>query len=293
MIVRTKRFGFTIVELLTAVAIIAMLVALLIPSLSMVRNFAKETRQKSQFASIGQALMAFRSDYGDYPPSDRHMLLSRDYGGSQKLAEAILGWDLLGFHPQSNWNSTGLDRNNGEFAYDPARVRGNDTLYERRTPYLDAGTTSAFSLGSLYAPLLPGQLAPATYVLCDAFPVKKITIGPVASQKTVKAGTPILYYRANTSSRNEVGIGAWDLQIYNYQDNSPLAELPTLKDNTLQHPLGDDTNNYEVFRNEITDLQASQASGRLWPHRPGSYILISAGADGLYGTGDDITNFDN
>ena len=31
--------------------------------------------------------------------------------------------------------------------------------------------------------------------------------------------------------------------------------------------------------------------GGFWPYRADSYILISAGPDGLYGTGDDITNF--
>jgi hypothetical protein len=30
---------------------------------------------------------------------------------------------------------------------------------------------------------------------------------------------------------------------------------------------------------------------RPWPCRPDSYILISAGVDGVYGTDDDITNF--
>jgi hypothetical protein len=30
---------------------------------------------------------------------------------------------------------------------------------------------------------------------------------------------------------------------------------------------------------------------RAWPYRPDSYILISAGPDGLYGTNDDIRNF--
>ena len=295
------------VELLTALAIISMLVALLIPSLTMVRNLAKETKQKAQFASIGQALLAFRADYGDYPPSDRHLLYSPRYGGAQKLAEALLGWDLLGFHPQSAWRWDGRDRNDGPLTYDPDRVRvgptGIDlTLYERRGPYLDLAAIDAFKLGDLYGPAGTGDLEPQTYVLCDTFPVKKVTvtIGPVGNQKVVtqKAGTPILYYRANISSRNEVGIGTWDQQIYNYGDNRPLTEqLPSLGSTVLPppswvwHPLGDDTNNYEVFREEITDMRIFETSGRYWPHRPDSYILISAGVDGLYGTNDDITNF--
>jgi hypothetical protein len=31
--------------------------------------------------------------------------------------------------------------------------------------------------------------------------------------------------------------------------------------------------------------------GRLWPYRADSFLLISAGEDALYGTGDDLTNF--
>ena len=46
---------------------------------------------------------------------------------------------------------------------------------------------------------------------------------------------------------------------------------------------------------KLIDPKAKAASGGIinWPYRPDSYILISAGADGLYGTGDDITNFGN
>jgi len=50
--VRRKRTGFTIVELLTALGIIALMVGLLIPALSMVRRTAKETKQKAQFTTI-------------------------------------------------------------------------------------------------------------------------------------------------------------------------------------------------------------------------------------------------
>ena len=63
----SKRFltGFTIVELLTTLAIIAMLVGLLIPALSLVRNIAKETKQKAQLTTIGLALTTFRNDDGE------------------------------------------------------------------------------------------------------------------------------------------------------------------------------------------------------------------------------------
>ena len=54
------------------------------------------------------------------------------------------------------------------------------------------------------------------------------------------------------------------------------------------HPLGDITGGYTFFYDYITD---PKIMAKPWPYRPGSYILISAGADRIYGTGDDIHNF--
>ena len=101
------------IELLVVLGIIALLVGLLLPAVSAVKKMAKETKQKAQFVTIELALEAFKNDYGDYPPSDWFLLSphpsSIHYCGSQRLAEALLGWDLLGFHPNSAWREDGLD----------------------------------------------------------------------------------------------------------------------------------------------------------------------------------------
>ena len=36
---------------------------------------------------------------------------------------------------------------------------------------------------------------------------------------------------------------------------------------------------------------ATPGTGKVWPHRPDTFILIAPGKDGLYGTGDDLKNF--
>ena len=115
MKLKFKKYGFTIVELLTVLTIIALLTGILVPTLSLVRNTARQARQKAQFAAITQALMSFRQDYGDYPES--YLSSSGDYCGAQKLAEALVGWDLLGFHPYSSFTSDGIN-DNGDFVYD-------------------------------------------------------------------------------------------------------------------------------------------------------------------------------
>ena len=67
---KTKKNGFTLIELLLVLMIITLLVGLLIPSLAMVRRIAKETKQKAQLAGIDMALLAFKNDFGYYPPSN-------------------------------------------------------------------------------------------------------------------------------------------------------------------------------------------------------------------------------
>ncbi len=300
---RSKRFltGFTIVELLTVLAIIAMLVGLLVPALNLVRNIAKETKQKAQLTTIGLALTTFKndSDYGDYPPSDWHPTpLRREYCGAQKLAEALLGWDLLGFHPKSAWRADGLDASDGPWTYDPLKTRDvdppdgiPDTLNERVGRYLELATTNAFRLGisgpgsrdGLFDN--PAPLRPDTFVICDVFGVKPIKIG----QKTVKAGTPILYYRANIS-RKTIEIGLPQDRIYNCLDNQALISLKKLPDQMKDHRLGDSTGMFQFFYGEY--IRNPKMTARpWWPYRHDSYILISAGLDGEYGTKDDICNF--
>jgi len=276
--VKRKRTGFTVVELLAALGIIALMVSLLIPALSVVRNKAKETKQRAQFMTISLALTAFTNDYGDYPGSD--WPLGSDYCGAQKLSEALLGWDLLGFHPKSDFRSNGRN-DNLEYIYD-----ANNPVYfdQRKGPYLELATTNAFRLGNISA-FYPGlynnttPLAPNTFVLCDVFGTTKVTF---ANGKTAKAGAPILYYRANTS-------GKTIHEIYNVLDNDALVTIKQNADGKI-HPLADQSNQYQYFYNYILD---PKITARPWPYRPDSYILISAGADGLYGTGDDVRNFGN
>ena len=270
------------VELLAALGIIALLIGLLIPALNVVRRAAKEAKQKAQFTTIGLALETFKEDYGDYPPSDWALpgTPGSDYCGAQKFTEALLGWDMLGFHPKSDYRSHGRN-DDGVFIYDA----NNPVFFDQRTgPYVELASTNAFRLGSVSVLrqglfLDTGPLAPNTFVLCDVFGDKKIML---ANGKTTRAGAPILYYRANASGRTIS-------EIYNALDNGAIINIKQTSDGRI-HPLADPSNQYQYFYDYIRD---PKISARPWPYRPDSYILISAGVDGLYGTSDDIRNFGN
>ncbi|MHC4756686.1 MAG: type II secretion system protein [Planctomycetota bacterium] len=309
---KAKRFGFTTVELLTVIGIIAMLVSLLIPSMIMVKNKARNTQQRAQITAIEVAMMAFRNDYGDYPPSNFQFGNPEpfNYSGSQMLAEAMLGWDLMGFHPDSAWRADGFDKDDGNLTYDPDQTRVPDTasLEERKGVYLDSEKSNVFRLGNDTANLVEGLFGnkvdedtnPAnTYVICYVYAAKRIRIGGVGG-KSVTAGTPILYYKADPSAKNLTSANP-DERIYDVYDNSALVDLGSVKDNTKKHWLFYDKRNdpTQNTRDESHfydydyegGIKDSKMTSRDWPHKPDSYILISAGLDGLYGTRDDITNF--
>lgn len=294
-----RKVGFTLVELLTVLAVVTLLVSMMIPSMITVRRVARNTKQQAQLNAIDMALITFRNDYGQYPPSyfiDPATSTPTDYCGAQKLCEALLGWDLMGFHPNSAWRADGHDQANGPLSYDPDRVRLDPvtgqpiTFQERRGRYLELSTASPFKVIQLF-PEGTGSLAPETYVLCDAFGAAKVPLAlPDGTTRIVKAGAPILYYRARTEFKTiPPSAPAPDQATYYVMDNAPVV--------TLQQAdkwLGDSTGYYENFYTFIKDWKVQPvppAPPVAVAYRPDSYILITAGADGQYGTADDICNF--
>ncbi|MBN2590619.1 MAG: hypothetical protein JXA96_12215 [Sedimentisphaerales bacterium] len=300
---KLKRTGMTLVEILVVLGIIALMVGLLLPAMTAVKNTAKKAKQQAQLHSIDIGLMTFKNDYGDYPPSENNI---GDFCGAQKLAEALLGRDLLGFHPKTDWQAI-------------STVYDDPDLSSRKDPYLERENMNAFHLSELFNndELSKSGLSDR-FVICDVFDMKI----PQPNGQAVKAGTPILYYKANTSSNTmDSNDGDFDNLIYNANDNLSLLKLRSLpsdltpnggqdKEIGRPHELADNDGqfedippNYPYYRPtgmyfyspdyKIIDKKITSASGIVRPYRPDSYLLISAGADGHYGTYDDICNFGN
>ena len=116
------------------------------------------------------------------------------------------------------------------------------------------------------------------------------------SVKSVKAGNPILYYKANTSSKTIDYVSEPDYTklIYNRMDNYNFIryvkeEADLVKYPSRPTPINPLAGPASAFYDYIDDPKVTMID---WPSNPDSYLLISAGPDGLYGTGDDICNFD-
>lgn len=273
--------ALTIVELLTVLAVMAILVSLLLPAVTQINIMAKETRQKAQFVTIGIGLETFRNDFVDYPESRYNN--ATDYSGAQILSEAMVGYDLFGVHPDTEFRSDG-QWNSGADEYEPDPTASNYNGNERKGPYIEVEKIPPILLDDLYNTTNPDGLAGNTYVLTDTF---KRTY----SHLDQKFGMPILYYKAK-SNKIEHNTSGGTNNIFDFLHNNSISEnLNAPWDTSKPQELGDNkfySNEYIANKN----FQNPSASSNYLPYNKDSYILISAGRDGLYGTDDDIFNFD-
>jgi type II secretory pathway pseudopilin PulG len=275
-------------------SIIIILIGLLVPSLNMVKRYAKEVRQKAQFHSIDSALELFNGEWDSYPPSSAmdEAATPANYCGAMKLCEAMVGQDLMGFHPNSRFLEDATDgTSTTSYIYaTPGNAYEPDTANLRaRKAYLQQNI-NAYRMKHLYANAATPGFEPESYVLCDVY-------NRVKHRETGKGiGMPILYYKANTLNTihdpctSGVAIpSAWNDDngyIYNYLDNDELVKLGLPPAGTsTDHPLSDGARFYEITKDKRITIDVGR------PYRPDSYILISAGFDGMYGTDDDIFNF--
>ncbi len=255
--------GFTIIELLTVMSVIILLMGLFMPAMNMVRRYARKVAQHNQFHAIEVALAMFNAEWQEYPNSATDGTTPA-YSGAEVLAESMVGRDLLGYAPDNDY----LD----------------EDLSDRRM-YLETGNANANRLDDIYH---EGDLS---FILSDVY--------PNVDANTGSTGMPILYYVATVTNRYHSVAAADDPDlgsIYNYHHNEYITGLGMPWDPTglETHLIDDDPQG--TFYADTTDPQVVvpvAGENVSMPHRPTSYILLSAGFDGEYGTDDDVYNFSN
>lgn len=64
-----KRNGFTLIEILVVIAIIASIIAIAIPNFLSARQRAQDVKTKSEMSALKDALRLYYNDFNSYPPS--------------------------------------------------------------------------------------------------------------------------------------------------------------------------------------------------------------------------------
>lgn len=299
------RAGFSLVELLTVIGIIALVIGILLPSISRARIQAKKVKTANQIANIGKALEMFHGDFGEYPDSSEGRdPIKYDLPVGNGGLGLSSGATLTGAH----WLARAMA------GHDNEGVDAAGAVLERPEPsapltlsekddLAGADRKSAYFVGNMIVPDTDGRFeqngGPGTGrpVFIDTFEF------------------PILYYRANARAGNPFSLEGTgsnaagnpndQLGVYNHRDNRgitgvglsggwrfrksdphPLSVFGTTDPEQLEQPT------YEgSFVRELHAHSIHEGSEILKPVKADTFILISAGNDGLYGTEDDVTNF--
>lgn len=281
-IMKRYRPAFTLIELLTVVAIITLLMALLLPALNRARRQSKDTNAKAHLHAIETGLEMFQNERGQYPSSDKddenfsNLKGRPEYAyiddrvkqmmsGMHTLANALVGQDMLGF--------------------DPKGLYKEETAKDRVGPLVKVGTSGAAqdddtSRTKLYPPPWDLENLPGAVVLLDP-----------------SYGLPILYYKASRTGRASIEMS--DLPGYYFFDhnkvvtgdkNDPLCPGWKFDPTGEMHKISD----IDWFRRYITNPKVGNPDDQDYvpkPYNMDTFLLISPGYDRLYGTLDDIHNW--
>ncbi len=349
------RPAFTLVELLTVVAIIALLVGILVPAVSAVRRNARNTASQTVLGSLSTAIDAFKADQrvgGAYPPSASDcprnvrppgqfnvMNPYRAQGvpgeairmtGAGLLVWALAGADLLGtpgfrpFNPSSQYWSqdTKATEDDANTAYGLSSA-GRRPLNPRAGPYVDLSKVRVTRFNTadksfdIEAEVEARQRSGLPRVnrthpmFLDAFgfPILYWRADPAGSRLADAPSRRILDHR-DPEKRGIYHSGDNDFLIGppldgggpDLGDPQILVLRPTKEDLSRLHkirhkdPGTDDAKDIDQnanFRGFWKYVRNKDVSIRLTPQNPDTYLLASPGEDGIFGTADDITNFDH
>ncbi len=323
--------GFTLVELLVVITIIGLLIAVLLPSMSRIRVKAKNTQTTAQLNAIEQGLEMYRGENalgGSYPPScgdvgenlaDRRKIANpleenaepdTAITGAHLLVNALIGADMLGTPGLRDMDRDGFwadDTHSGDGgAYEVTDDEGVEVQPRYGgTGYVDdkMKEESVTTLGKLED---EGKI----FVWTDA-----VSSTPTRHQLVFVDpwSRPILYYKANPVGRRMVG-SSTDPGIYWQDDNGLITgsvngltdydgiDFGAGKVDGYYHRIADakcpppkpviDVDMEADYEHSLALFIFDPAvKARNTPVRKDSYLLITAGADSIYGTDDDVLNW--
>jgi len=352
------RSAFTLAELMVVVGIIALLMAIALPSFNAARNKARATATQATIQVLAAGAESFRAETSiaeDFPPSMKVQAYSphdnneKVFIGANLLTWALAGADLLGTPGFRDFENDTPDLSGSNYLPAWYNNTGNQPI--------SGNSNQLYIMDQINNRPAFGRSGPYVDVSKMSFPERIISGGeiafkiPAARQSPHNMlnsrcfldsfGQPILYYKANKNAPLMVDSGGLFGGQNNRQPNQydaigdPLEYYPTGVYNLLDNSLVTGVYGYNqtdppmdfgagvvmqdgqrqyyhkmglLLSGELDELYEDltvppQPPGcfayQVWnqnvtatrrPHNDDSYFLISAGPDGIFGSGDDIAN---
>ena len=344
---KNAKRAFSLVELLTVVAIITLLIAILVPAVNKVRETAKRTATQTTLSTLDTGLNMFRQDQqigGLLPPSasdfmdtggqliysvrNPHSQLTGnladiEISGAGLLVWAMAGADLLGCPGfkqfggvGSYWGQRTSDNpsasNLGAYAMNSTT---REPIYARAAPFIDLSKVTI----SKWNPNAATQDGVGSFEIpAETETAEATQISPRRRNYPMfidDFGGPILYWRADPAGKTITDISPTDPDVsganrhlrgaFHYRDNAdlldqnrnPLTLTPKNENQRLffNYPvLVDPQNDLNITltdQNFAHYIRNANVTAKITPYNTDTFLLISAGPDGLFGTADDIANF--
>jgi prepilin-type N-terminal cleavage/methylation domain-containing protein len=290
------RRGFTLVELLVVIGIIALLVGILVPTVSKVRQSVHGANTRALMQKIAAASSAYQLTFNSYPgimPNSyypgvaggwftdqanyKNFTQSEDLvvalAGGLKMDQATGKFDFdaqyLGQGP-TNFNPLSTTKAHSAFiAADPNDLSPKDAAGHYMIGSPDGGTTPPAN--DLNQPFVKDSAAPE---FMDKYPEPRPIIYVRANRGATSSGATIIAPSPATpgASSYHYNYGAIAAYLNTGDTTEPLSQPPAVP-NVATDPT------VKYFTSEQSTTSAKFA---------GTYILISAGPDRKFGTADDI-----
>lgn len=268
------RRGFTLVELMVVVVVIAILMALLLPAIGRVRTNVMEAKVITEINGLSSAIAAFKAKYGAEPPSRISIYLTTAGWNGDPTSRGI----IRSIWPQFDFSMTMPDPNN------VGNTRTAYPAYWTTTVNLNSGECLLFFLGGVM-----GENASGPNQVPTGF-----------------AKNPMYPFAPTIANANREG------PFFEFTDISRIRDIDGNGMNEWYDPLPGQTNPYlyfssyegrgyvvsgtynelpsggtllDVYRVSPTLQAPGSATQGLSAQKSQSFQIISPGYDGNYGSG--------
>lgn len=240
--------------------------------------------------------------------------------GAHWLPAMLMGHDGLGYIQRSSVPDDILDEPNKWYTDDP-RGNGSGPL-QRQNRYIEVEAIQLKNLDSIAGDMGDPNAESTFFPDLEAMRGMPMLVDPFdqpvlyyaankngrmtnmveavhRADNTYTGGPPFYFHEDNVGFTGNVDSVGWNFSALPLNTSLPEAEqLHKIADpgDTLTADLIEQTDNHDTFAHYINDHAALEANKDITattpmrPARADSYILITAGTDGLYGTVDDVSN---